>query len=187
MSTHIFWITSRAAGITALLLSSAAVGMGLTMGMRLVRGKGPDLRVAHEALSLATLVALVVHGVTLLGDSFFHPTIADLTVPFASSYREPFMAAGIIGGWMLALLGLSYYLRARIGADRWRRLHRFTALAWLLGLVHTLGMGTDAGQTWFLGMLALTTLPPLALLGWRLSGGGSMPRPAAPAAARASR
>jgi sulfoxide reductase heme-binding subunit YedZ len=167
VSTHLFWITSRAAGITALLLSSIAVGLGLTMGMRLLRGRGPDLRVAHEALSLATLLAVAVHGLALLGDSYFHPSIADIAIPFASSYRTPFLAAGIIGGWMLAILGVSYYFRGRIGVQRWRKLHRFTALAWLLGIAHTLGTGTDAGTTWLLALLGLTALPPLGLLVWR--------------------
>ena len=60
---HLLWIVSRAAGIVALLLSSAAVGVGLTMGGRMVKGRGIDLRAAHEALSLATLVAIGVHAV----------------------------------------------------------------------------------------------------------------------------
>src|SRR3954470_6796530 len=95
---HLFWITSRAAGTAALLLSSAAVAIGLTMGGRLLKRRGPDLRVTHEALSLATMAALVVHAVSLLGDSFMHPSVADISIPFASSYREPWMATGIVGG-----------------------------------------------------------------------------------------
>jgi len=67
MEEHLFWIASRAAGIAALLLSSAAVGVGLTMGGRMVKGRGLDLRAAHEALSLATLIAIVVHAAALLG------------------------------------------------------------------------------------------------------------------------
>jgi hypothetical protein len=46
-------------------------------------------------------------------------------------------------------------------------LHRFTALAWMLGLVHALGEGTDAGQTWFLAMIAIVALPAVALLAAR--------------------
>src|SRR4051794_35790133 len=115
---HLFWITSRAAGTAALLLSSAAVAIGLTMGGRLLKRRGPDLRVTHEALSLATMAALVVHAVSLLGDSFMHPSVADISIPFASSYREPWMATGIVGGWMMILLGLSYYVRGRIGMAR---------------------------------------------------------------------
>src|SRR2546423_335735 len=150
MEHHLFWITSRAAGSAALLLSSAAVCVGLAMGGRLVRAGGPDLRSTHEALSLATLAALVVHAISLLGDRFLHPSVADISVPFVSAYREPWMATGIVGGWMMILLGLSYYARGRIGAQRWRKLHRCTALAWILGVAHTLGEGTDVGQPWFL-------------------------------------
>jgi sulfoxide reductase heme-binding subunit YedZ len=167
VAPHLFWITSRAAGVAALVLSSLSVCLGLTMGGRLMRRKGPDLRVAHEALSLATLGALAVHGLTLLGDGFLNLSPVDVAVPFASSYKTFWTSAGIVSFWALALLGLSYYARGRVGAQRWRKLHRFTALAWILGIAHSLGEGTDAGQTWFLAMTAIVVLPALALLGVR--------------------
>ena len=160
---HLFWLTSRAAGIVALILSSVSVCVGLLMGGRL-RTRGPELRVAHEALTLATLAALAVHGLTLLGDGYLHPSFADVAVPFVSSYETFWTSAGIVAFWALALLGLSYYFRARIGVQRWKRLHRLVALAWVLGLVHSLGEGTDAGQTWFLAMTAIVTVPALVLL-----------------------
>jgi sulfoxide reductase heme-binding subunit YedZ len=165
---HLFWITSRAAGIAALLLSSVSVCVGLLMGGRLSRINRVDLRVTHEALSLATLGALVVHGLTLLGDSYLHPSIADISVPFVSGYMTLWTSAGIVAFWALALLGLSYYARSHIGVARWRKLHRFTALAWILGIVHSLGEGTDSGQTWFLAMTAIAVLPALGLLAVRL-------------------
>ena len=168
VAVHAFWITSRAAGVVALLASSAAVTAGLLMGGRFV-SRTIDLRVIHEALSLTTLVALAVHAVSLLGDSFLHPSLADIAIPFASGYQRFWMAVGITGGWMLALLGLSYYVRGRIGATRWRTLHRFTALAWLLGVAHALGQGTDAGTTWFLIGVAAFVVPPLVLLAARLA------------------
>jgi methionine sulfoxide reductase heme-binding subunit len=177
---HLFWITSRAAGTAALLLASLAVCLGLLMSTRLLkRFGGPDLRVAHEALSLATLVAIAVHGLALLGDHFLHPSLADISVPFVSGYETGWTTLGIVSGWALAALGLSYYARARIGQDRWRSLHRFTALAWLMGLAHTLGEGTDAGQTWFLVMIGIVAVPALVLLLGRMSGLGHRRSPAA--------
>jgi sulfoxide reductase heme-binding subunit YedZ len=164
---HLFWITSRAAGIAALILSSLSVCVGLSMGGRLLRGRNLDLRVTHEALSLATLAALAVHGLTLLGDSYINFSLADAAVPFVAGYKTLWTSAGIVAFWALALLGLSYYLRKHIGAARWRALHRFTAIAWILGLVHSLGEGTDAGQTWFLAMTAIVAVPALLLLAMR--------------------
>jgi methionine sulfoxide reductase heme-binding subunit len=166
---HLFWIVSRAAGILALVLSSASVTVGLSMGGRFVKRRGLDLRSVHEALSLATIVALVVHAVSLLGDGFLSPSIADLTIPFVSAYERWWTTLGILSGWSLILLGLSYYARTKIGIARWRTLHRFTALAWLGGLAHSLGEGSDAGEAWFLVSVAAVTVPALALLAARLS------------------
>ena len=61
MTEHAFWITSRAAGIIALLAASIAVALGLLMSTPL-RKRIPEARVLHEALSLATMVALAVHA-----------------------------------------------------------------------------------------------------------------------------
>jgi sulfoxide reductase heme-binding subunit YedZ len=167
--THVFWITSRAAGMAALLLSSASVGLGLMMGGRLIKRRGPDLRVTHEALSVATMVAIAVHAVSLLGDQYIKLGVADVAVPFVSSYKEPWMSIGIISGWAMIILGLSYYVRARIGMKRWRALHRFTSLAWIAGIAHSLGEGTDAGLTWFVVSIGVVALPAAALLVYRLA------------------
>jgi methionine sulfoxide reductase heme-binding subunit len=163
---HLFWVTSRAAGTAALVLSSASVGAGL-----LVRGRGQsrrvlgaDARVLHEALALATLSAIAVHGAALLGDGFLHPSILDIAIPFTGAYRPLWTGVGIVGGWGLAVLGLSYYARHSIGQSRWRALHRLTGVFWLLGVAHTIGAGSDASQPWLLVVVAIPTLPALVLL-----------------------
>ena len=180
---HIFWITSRAAAVVAVILSSASVGAGLLIASgRGGGGKrvGGDARALHEALSLATLAAIAVHGVALLGDHFLHPTVVEISVPFTGTYRPLWTGIGIVSGWALAALGLSYYARGRIGQSRWRALHRFTAVFWVLGIVHSIGSGSDAGQPWFLLALAISAVPAAILLLARLSRGGVERAPAAP-------
>ncbi len=125
---------------------------------------GTDAKPLHEALSLATLIAVAIHGLALLGDHYLHPTVIEISVPFASTYRPIWTGFGILAGWGLAALGLTYYARARIGAARWRLVHRFIAIFWLLGLIHSLGAGTDAAQFWFLLAVAAPTIPALILL-----------------------
>jgi sulfoxide reductase heme-binding subunit YedZ len=164
---HLFWITSRAAGIVALVLASLAVSLGLVMSLKLARRRGPDLIAIHEILSLSALVAIAVHGLSLLGDPYLKATLADISIPFVFGYKSMWTSMGIFAGWGLALLGLSYYARRHIGSSRWRKLHRFTAVLWLAGLVHALGEGTDAGQIWFLAMIAIVVIPALALLAMR--------------------
>jgi sulfoxide reductase heme-binding subunit YedZ len=164
---HLFWITSRAAGIGALFLSSASVSAGLMQSRWAPRRWAGELRSVHEALSIATLIAIGVHGLALLGDGFLAPSLTDLTIPFVSPYQRIWTTLGIIAAWMLALLGLSYYARARIGVARWRQLHRLTALAWVAAVVHSLAEGTDAGEAWFLAATAIAVLPTMGLLAVR--------------------
>jgi sulfoxide reductase heme-binding subunit YedZ len=183
---HVLWITSRAAGSAALVLASLGVCAGLLMGGKLIRGRGIDLRAAHETLSIATLVAIVVHAVALLGDSFLNPSVADITIPFVSGYKTVWTTIGIFAGWATILLGLSFYARRWIGQRRWRSMHRFTVLAWCLGVIHSLGEGTDAGQAWFLAMTAIAVVPALVLFVARLSRLGGRRASAAGASSAAS-
>jgi len=46
---------------------------------------------------------------------------------------------GIVSGWARGFLALPFYLRKYIGVQRWRALHRFTALASILGAAHSPG------------------------------------------------
>ncbi len=164
---HFFWITSRAAGGAALLLSSASVVLGLMMSSRRRNPNHRDLRTLHEALSLTALAMVGLHGVALLGDSYLNPGIAGIAIPFTGTYRPLWTGVGILAGYGLAALGLSYYLRSRIGASRWKRLHRLTALFWIAAIVHTLGAGSDARQAWFLILLGAFALPGIAMLALR--------------------
>ena len=183
VAPHLFWITSRAAGIAALVLSSASVGAGLLISGRGSprKGLGGDAKALHEALSIATLIAVAVHGTALLGDHFLHPSIFDISIPFTGGYRPVWTGLGIVAGWALAALGLSYYARGWVGQSRWRSLHRFTALFWVLGIAHSVGSGTDAGQPWFLLVLVLSVAPAAILLV------GKLTRAAAPAQPSTSR
>jgi sulfoxide reductase heme-binding subunit YedZ len=169
-TTHWFWIASRGAGTTALVLSAATLTYGLVMGGRMVRSGNADRRAYHEVLGLSTLAAIAAHGLLLLGDPFLHPSLADVTVPFASSYRTAWTTLGIVAGWMTVLLGLSVYARGRIGRERFKLIHRFTVVAWALGLGHTFTEGTDAGQAWFIAVVVVSGLPVVVLLALRASG-----------------
>jgi sulfoxide reductase heme-binding subunit YedZ len=129
-----------------------------------------DLRAIHEALSLTTLAMVALHGVSLLGDSYLNPGLSGIVIPFVSAYRPFWTGVGIIAGYGLAVLGLTYYLRDRIGAARWRRLHRLTAVFWLLAIGHTIEAGSDAAQIWFLAVSGALVIPAALLLGLRWLG-----------------
>jgi methionine sulfoxide reductase heme-binding subunit len=166
---HEWWLASRAAGVVAVLLVSASVGLGLANAARLSPPRARRRLLAfHEQTALAALISIAAHGLLLLPDRWLHPGPAGITVPLAIGYRPAATALGIIGGYLAAILGLSFYVRRRIGPRLWRRLHMATLAVYALALAHTLTAGTDAGTTWLRVVIATTAAPIVVLLGMRL-------------------
>jgi methionine sulfoxide reductase heme-binding subunit len=166
----IWWLVSRASGILALTLISLSVLIGLAMAAKVLRRTGVKRAVArlHEHTALLALAAIAVHGLSLLGDRWLNPGWRGISVPFALSYRPAFTGIGIIAGYLAVLLGPSFYLRKRIGARRWRRLHRAIVVVWLLGVIHTLGSGSDASKPWLQYIVLAPAVPIVYLLVVRL-------------------
>jgi sulfoxide reductase heme-binding subunit YedZ len=165
------WITSRAAGIGALLLASLSMALGLLMSSPALRLRVPrvELRALHEALALGTLALVAVHGLALLADPVLKAGVAGVLVPFAAPYRPLATAAGQLAGMGLAALGLTYYLRRRMGPARWRAAHRFIPAFWGLAVIHGLTVGTDTSSPWLLGAIAPPVLAAGTLLAVRIS------------------
>ena len=160
-----WWLAGRASGIVALVLIALSVAIGLAMAAKAFRKPGlPRLLIAvHEHAALAALVAIAVHGITLLGDSWLNPGPVGIAVPFVMDHEPIFTGLGIIGGYLAAILGLTFYVRRRIGTRRWRNLHRLTPLVYVLGVTHALGSGSDAGTTWMTVLLTASGTPILYL------------------------
>jgi sulfoxide reductase heme-binding subunit YedZ len=85
------------------------------------------------------------------------PGVAGVAVPFALGFKTFYTGLGVIGAYLAVLLGLSYYVRRRLGAGLWRKAHRATIVVYLLGLVHAVGAGSDASAPWFRWWVILTT------------------------------
>lgn len=162
---HAWWLASRASGIVALALITISVGLGLTMAGRImsVPGRARVLTALHEQTALAGLLAIVIHGITLLGDAYLDPGLAGISIPGAIDYRPLWTGLGIGAGYLAAALGLSFYLRRSIGTRLWRRAHRLTIVVYALAVAHTVGAGTDATTSWMRAWLVIT-VPAIAVL-----------------------
>jgi methionine sulfoxide reductase heme-binding subunit len=143
-----FWHIARAAGLTAYVLLTVQVVLGLSVktvfldGI-LARWQSLDL---HKFTALLGLGFLALHVLALLGDQYMHFTPAQLLIPFASTYRPVYTAAGVIALYLFVALVASFYVRDLIGYNAWRALHYAAFAAWLLALTHGILTGTDAAQ-----------------------------------------
>jgi sulfoxide reductase heme-binding subunit YedZ len=178
-ANYVWWLAGRSAGAVAMLLVTASVIIGLSMATRMmpVRWKRSAVGL-HQHLSLIALGAIAAHGVLLAADPWLKAGVSGVTVPFALGYRPLWTGLGIIGGYLAAILALSFYARRRIGGRLWRRMHRFTVLAYALSLAHALGSGTDTSIPIVRYAVLASALPVLFLFVLRM-----LLRPARPAAA----
>jgi len=180
---HSFWIANRALGIVAMALISISVAYGLSLSSKLAK-RGPGslgrTKQVHEALSLVGLVAILAHGLVLLGDDYIAPTLSQIAIPFTIPDQPVWTGIGVIGGYLAIVCGLSYYARNLIGQNRWKVVHRFTLAAWVMGFAHAIGSGSDAGSAWFLALMGALLVPVIFALVYRLLPGEA--RPPAPAA-----
>ncbi|MFN8216313.1 MAG: ferric reductase-like transmembrane domain-containing protein [Solirubrobacterales bacterium] len=179
-----WWLASRAAGIVAFLLIATAVILGLAMASKLPHRPGlkRNLLKIHEQVALTALVAIGLHGVLLLGDAWLKPGITGITIPFTLEYRPAWTGMGILAGYLALLLGPTYYWRRRIGARRWRQIHRATVAVFVLAVLHALGAGTDGASLWFRAMVLGSAAIVLALLVYRYALSGRRTRKPKPAA-----
>ncbi len=172
--TYLWWLVSDASGTVGLLLISLSVLLGLAMAAKVLKRRNVK-RVAarlHEHVAIAALAAIAVHGLALLGDNWLKPGWRGIAIPFVLSYRPGFTGIGIIAGYIAVLLGPSFYLRRRIGARRWRKLHRATVIVWILSVIHALGAGSDGSKLWLRAFVLVPIAPIVYLFVVRTLGAG---------------
>lgn len=181
-----WWLASRSAAIVAFILITTAVIIGLLMASKVIKKPGMKRNMVkvHEQVALAALVAIGAHGVLLLGDAWLKPGITGITIPFTLEYRPLWTGMGILAGYLALILGPTFYWRRKIGAKRWRQIHRATVVVFALAVAHSLGSGTDGAGTWFRVMVFSSVAVVLALVVLRYARRAPRRAKAPPAVAR---
>jgi methionine sulfoxide reductase heme-binding subunit len=169
--TEALWYLGRGSGITALLLLSVATGLGIATSTGRVFPGMPRFAVTalHRNASMTAVVFLFIHIGTLLFDPYAQLKLVDILVPFVGDYRPFWLGLGTLAFDLLLAVTVTSLLRHRIGLRTWRAVHWTAYAAWPVGLIHSLGTGTDAGQAWFLVTAVISVIIVVASLGWRLA------------------
>jgi methionine sulfoxide reductase heme-binding subunit len=184
-ANYIWWLAGRSAGMVAMLVIAVSVILGLAMAARVIpaRRRRDAVRL-HEHLALISLASIGAHGLLLAADPWLKAGASGILVPFAIGYRPLWTGLGILGGYLAAILGLSFYVRRRIGARLWRRMHRFTVVVYVLSLAHALGAGTDTAIPAVRYAMLASTLPVVFLFALRVLRSRRSAAPAARPVAR---
>jgi DMSO/TMAO reductase YedYZ heme-binding membrane subunit len=170
MNPQLWWFVARASGILAWATAAAAVIWGLSVTSKpLGRKPSPAWTLdLHRFLGALTMVFLGIHLAALVGDSFTEWTVADLTVPYATTWKPGPVAWGIIAGWFLLAVEVSSLLMRRLPRAWWRRIHLTSYVVLAAATIHFLSAGTDPGNPFVLVLVGGTTGLVLVLTAWRV-------------------
>ncbi|MEV3958979.1 ferric reductase-like transmembrane domain-containing protein [Streptomyces albogriseolus] len=183
--TYWMYLLSQAFGWSALLWAWGTVMLGLLLsGPRPARlpVSRQVLERWHRTTSLTTMALMFAHALMFAAELVRYETNVDwaerVWVAFADTFVPGWYDSGTgrvaipIGQGALYLavpLGLLFYVRHRIGANTWRRLHRFVIVVYVLSVWHTLLYGTNVWYgEWPRTVLWLLQLPVALLLLLRL-------------------
>lgn len=163
------WYMARSAGITAYLLLSVSVIVGVLMSAR-TRFVWPRFAVeeVHRFLAILTGVFVVLHGGSLLLDRVVPISLAQTLVPFSSPYRPFAVGLGVTASELMAAVGVSNLLRTRLPRAAWRRIHYLTFGVWTLASAHGVLAGSDRADPWFAGLVTAAAASVLVACAFRL-------------------
>ena len=183
------WYLNRATGVVLLVLLTVSVVLGvLAMGGGRP-GRGLPRFVSqslHRNVALLSVVALVVHVVSAVVDSYVDIRWWQALVPVGATYEPLWLGLGTVSLDLVAVIVLTSLLRSRLDHGSWRLVHLLAWLAWGLSVAHAVGIGTDLKSA--SGLAVVPTVVCVAAvavaLGVRLTPWARQPRPAHPARLR---
>ena len=147
------WLAGRATGITAYVLLTVLVSLGLILSHPTNQSTwklSKRLFPWHENLFVFVVAFLVAHIVSIILDPYAGVGIAGSFVPGLSAYRSAPVALGTLGLYAALVSGITGRWSGLLPKGLWLKLHRFALVAWILSWLHGLLAGTDS-----------TTLVPL--------------------------
>jgi predicted ferric reductase len=176
-SGPMLWYANRASGFILLALLTIATAAGVLAG--LAPGSATWPRAATQALhrnvALLSVVFLIVHIVTAVADEFVDIRWWHAIVPFATTYERVWLGLGVVAFDLLLTVVITSLLRRHLQHALWRVVHLSAYVAWVLGIVHEIGIGTDAATQWGLGVSVACALIVAGAVGARLVRLGAAP------------
>ena len=167
---QLVWYVDRAAGMTALVLLTASVCLGIGLAGRFRSRRWPAFAIedVHRYLGLLTGTFIVVHALAILLDSYVPYSLTQLLVPGTAPSRTMAVAAGVVSAELLAALAVTNRFRKRLSFAFWRKAHYLNFAVWILALGHGIAAGTDSDQQWAVFLYAGCAAAVTGLLAWRL-------------------
>jgi len=145
VNTQFWWYVTRASGVIGWLMLTASVVWGVILSTKAFpeQRRPAWLLDLHRWLGGLTVAFVTIHLVSLVADSYTGFGLADLTVPFASSWRPGAVALGVVAMWLLAAVELTSLAIKRLPKKVWRAVHMTSYVVFWLTSMHAAYAGHD--------------------------------------------
>ncbi len=149
------WYITRAAGMVAAvsLVFLMLSGIGFITGATFRFLEPLTAWATHKAIAYVFGASLAVHGIALLFDKFVPFNVAQILLPFLSSYRKVTIAGHHVGSLYVALGVIAFYfvlaiiISSIVWIDKkphtWKLFHFLAYLTMIFVFFHALYLGTD--------------------------------------------
>ena len=180
MNPQFWWYVARASGIVAWLMLTASVLWGIVLATRAFpRTRRPAwLLDLHRWLGGLTLSFVAIHIAALVADNFTPFGLADVTIPFASSWRPAPVALGVVSMWLLVAVQLTSLAMRKLPRKFWRAVHLSSYGTFVLATLHGAFAGTDRNARMFILTAALCIAFVVWSTGYRWANRGNPSRQA---------
>lgn len=186
---QLIWELIRSSGITAVMLLTVAVAMGISVNVRALDGfmKRAWVNEAHGFISLLSLAMMVLHLTMVVVNRHVPISLAEALIPGLAGWRPAALALGTGALYLSAVLILSSYFKRAIGHRTWRVIHYGGFLGWAAAMLHGVTAGSDTEAIWVQYVYLASFGAILFLTAFRVLAPSRVPGAAvAPAGARAS-
>ncbi|HEY8323202.1 MAG TPA: ferric reductase-like transmembrane domain-containing protein [Ktedonobacterales bacterium] len=183
-SNPFMWYATRAAAVSAYILLTLTVLMGLARSLT----RAARIRVSwlveenHQILAVIAAVFVGLHLLTLVLDPLIPFSLLNLLLPVAEPYSPLAVSLGVIALYGMIAVLLSSWLRHRMSYRTWRTLHYASFITFCLVTAHGIFSGSDSGQAWMTAIYdisaGLVALGMLTRIAWRTPAQPARPRAA---------
>jgi predicted ferric reductase len=152
------WFANRATGVVLVGLLTLSTAMGVFSTARAGSRRWPRFatQALHRNVSLLASAMLVLHILAAVVDTYVDIRWWDAFVPFLGLYSRLWLGVGTIASDLLIAVVLTSLVRHRMNHRGWRVAHLTAYVAWAIGVLHGIGIGTDAGTVWGMSVSAVS-------------------------------
>lgn len=150
MTSPLLWYLNRGTGVVLVVVFTLTVVLGVLATGRGVSRWWPRFvtQGLHRALASLSVLLLLAHALVAVVDEYVDIRWWQTVVPFGSAYEPLWLGLGTVALDLTVVVVATSLARARLPHRLWFLVHLTTYAAWLLGVVHGLGIGTDADLGW---------------------------------------